>query len=74
MAPLLIIVLVGWVAFVVGGAAIAQAKGRGMGLGAAIGLGAGFAGLLLGVFGLAIGVAVLLVFAIVPGAQEPSRY
>lgn len=74
MAPLLFIVLVGWTVFAVAGAGIAQAKGRGIGLGVAIGLGAGLASVLLGVFGLVIGIAILLVFAIIPAAQEPSRY
>lgn len=74
MAPVLIIVLVGWIVFVAVGAAVAQAKGRTVTIGAAIGFGAGLCGLLLGVFGLAIGVAVLLVFAVAPGARQPSSY
>lgn len=74
MAPLLTLVLIGWIVFVIAGAAIAQSKGRSIGLGLAIGFAAGLGGVLLGLFGLAIGVAGLLVFAIVPGAREPSRY
>lgn len=72
MAPLLVFVLVGWVAFSVAGAVIAQAKQRPWALGVAIGFASGLLGLVLGVVGLAAGIGALLLFAVTPAGRTST--
>jgi hypothetical protein len=74
MTPLLIAILITWAIFIITGIALAQAKRRGAPLGAIIGFAAGLAGILLGIIGLVVGAGALILLAVLPAAEEPSRY